>query len=130
MKDELEIARKITAYLDRGAAELTSGTAFRLQIARRDALVALADPERATELAPAGAGTAAGGPGRRHVLADVRIWISVLLIVGAGAYFQYWRSMQQVRDLEEIDAAILTSDLPIEAYLDRGFPAWLKRTEN
>jgi hypothetical protein len=60
------------------------------------------------------------------MLTDARVWIGVLLIVGAALYFQYWQSVQQVRDIEETDAAILTSDLPIEAYLDRGFPAWLK----
>ena len=31
-----------------------------------------------------------------------------------------------MRDIEETDAAILTSDLPIDAYLDRGFQNWLK----
>ena len=80
----------------------------------------------ATELALAGAGRAAGSSGKRHILTDARVWIGVLLIVGAALYFQYWQSGQQVRDVEETDAAILTSDLPIEAYLDRGFPAWLK----
>jgi nicotinamide mononucleotide (NMN) deamidase PncC len=127
MTSEREIAKKITTYLDRGAAELKSGTAYRLQAARRAALAALAEPERATDLALAGAGHA-GSSGKRHILADARVWIGVLLIVGAALYFQYWQSVQQVRDIEETDAAILTSDLPIEAYLDRGFPAWLKHS--
>lgn len=130
MNDELEIARKITAYLDRGAAEIRPGMAYRLQVARRDALAALADPERAAELALGGAGGRGDTPGRRHILADARVWVGVLLIVGAALYFQYWQSVQQVRDIEETDAAILTSDLPIEAYLDRGFPAWLKHPED
>jgi len=130
MTDEREIAKKITAYLDRGAAGLKSGTAYRLQGARREALAALAEPERAADLALAGAGRGASS-GKRHILADARVWIGVLMIVGAVLYFQYWQSMQQVREIEETDAAILTSDLPIEAYLDRGFPAWLKHgTDN
>lgn len=128
MNDELEIAKKITAYLDRGAVELKSGTTYRLQVARREALAALAEPERVAELALAGVGGAGGSSGKRHILTDARVWIGVLLIVGAVLYFQYWQSVQQVRDIEETDAAILTSDLPIEAYLDRGFPAWLKRS--
>jgi hypothetical protein len=44
-------------------------------------------------------------------------------------YFQYWQSMQQVGELAETDAAILSSELPIEAYLDRGFQNWLTRSE-
>jgi len=67
--------------------------------------------------------------GGRHVLADARIWIGVLLLVGGVLYYQHWQSVQQVREIEETDAAILTSELPIEAYLDRGFPNWLKRSE-
>ena len=125
MTDERQIAKKITAYLDHGAAELKSGTAYRLQVARREALAVLAEPEHAAALALAGAGVARTS-GKRHILADARVWIGVLLIVGAALYFQYWQSVQQVREIEETDAAILTSDLPIEAYLDRGFPAWLK----
>ena len=31
--------------------------------------------------------------------------------------------------MEEIDAALLTSELPIEAYLDRGFQNWLKQPQ-
>ena len=127
MTDEREIAKKITAYLDHGATRLKSGTAYRLQLARREALATLAEPEPAADLALAGAGRGPS-PGKRHILADARVWIGVLMIVGAVLYFQYWQSMQQVRDIEETDAAILTSDLPIEAYLDRGFPAWLKHS--
>ena len=34
-----------------------------------------------------------------------------------------------MREIAETDAAILTSDLPIEAYVDRGFQNWLKHSE-
>ena len=67
--------------------------------------------------------------GGRHVLADVRIWIGILLIVGGVLYYQYWKVAQQTREITDTDAAILTSDLPIEAYVDRGFQNWLKRSE-
>jgi hypothetical protein len=29
--------------------------------------------------------------------------------------------------VEEIDSLLLTDDLPIDAYLDRGFQNWLKK---
>jgi hypothetical protein len=128
MNNETEIATKITRYLDGAAAELKAGTAYRLQLAREQALVRLADPQRASELALSGAG---GGSlsGGRHVLGDVRVWIGVLLIVGGVLYYQYWQALQVARDIADTDAAILTSDLPIEAYVDRGFQNWLKRSE-
>ena len=63
------------------------------------------------------------------MFADLRIWFGVLLFVGGIISFQYWQTAQQAHDIEETDAAILASELPIEAYLDRGFQAWLKRSE-
>ncbi|HEX8010609.1 MAG TPA: DUF3619 family protein [Casimicrobiaceae bacterium] len=126
---EHEIAKKITGYLDRGTAELKAGTAYKLQLARQEALARLSEPQRASELVLAGAGGATLGGGGRRFFADVRIWIGVLLLVGGVLSVQYWRSVQQARDIEETDAAILSSELPIEAYLDRGFQAWLKSSE-
>jgi hypothetical protein len=126
--NETEISKKIAAYLDRGAADLKSATAYRLQAARERALAGLAEPQRASELTLAGAGGGTTG-GPRHVLADVRIWIGVLLIVGGVLYYQYWQAAQRARELADTDAAILTSDLPIEAYVDRGFQNWLNRSE-
>jgi hypothetical protein len=128
MKNETEYSTKLTRYLDSGTAELRAGTAYRLQLAREQALARLAEPRRASALRLAGAGSGTLGGGR-HVLADVRIWIGLLLIVGAVLYYQYWQVAQQTREIAETDAAILTSDLPIEAYVDRGFHNWLTRSE-
>jgi hypothetical protein len=126
--NEREIAKKLTGYLDRGAAAVRPGIAYRLQVAREKALARAAEPRRAADLRLASAG---GGNfhDRRHLLADVRIWISVLLLVGGVLYFQYWQSLQQSREIEDTDAAILSSELPIEAYLDRGFQTWLTHYE-
>jgi hypothetical protein len=38
-----------------------------------------------------------------------------------------WQQSQRAAELEEIDALLLTDDLPIDAYLDRGFQNWLKK---
>ena len=124
--NEREIASKITSYLDRGTAELKSGMAYKLQLARQAALARFGEPKHAAELVLAGAGGSVGG---RRLLTDVRIWLGILLVVGGIVSFQYWQTAQQARDIEETDAAILSSELPIEAYLDRGFQAWLKRSE-
>ena len=123
-------AKKITTYLDQGAADLKPGIAYRLQLARAEALARLADPQRSAELrvavASAGSGTGTAGGGRSF-WAGRRLWIGIGLIVVAGFGFQQWQAYQQLSDIEETDAAILSSDLPIDAYLDRGFQNWLKR---
>jgi len=123
-------AKKITTYLDHGVADLKSGTAYRLQLARAEALARLADPVRATEaqavirasVAGAGSGTVSGGRGMGS-----RVWLGIALIAAAGFGYQQWQAYQQLNDIEETDAAILSSELPIDAYLDRGFQNWLKR---
>ncbi len=126
--NEADLPKKIITYLNRGTSELRAGTAYKLQLARQHALSRLSDPRRASALVLAGAGAGTWGGGRRF-LADARIWIGVLLIVGGGLYYQHWQSVQQLREIEETDAAILTSELPIEAYLDRGFQNWLRQPE-
>jgi hypothetical protein len=125
--NEQEIAKKIKGYLDQGTAGLKAGTAYKLQRARQLALAGLSAPQRMPEYVLAGADGATFG-GRRF-FGDARVWIGVLLLVGGLLSYQYWQAAQQARDIEETDAAILSSELPIEAYLDRGFQAWLKRSE-
>jgi len=80
-------------------------------------------------LAAAAPALAGMGPTRR-----IRPWVNtpvrllgVVLIVAAAAFgWQQWNAFQQVQDLQDLDMQILTSDLPIDAYLDRGFLNWLK----
>jgi hypothetical protein len=127
MNAEKETARKITAYLDQGAAGLRAGTVYRLQQARAAALARL-DPAYAESLAvrPALAGAGGGSVRRGWATGPVR-WLGIVLIVGAVVFgWQQWRAVQQVHELQDLDLQILSSDLPIDAYLDRGFLNWLK----
>src|SRR5512138_1301091 len=102
--NEREIANKITSYLDRGAAELKAGVLYKLQGARAAALARLSEPQTASELALAGS---PGTLGPRRAFADLRIWLGILVLVGGVMSYQYWQSLQQARDIEETDAAIL-----------------------
>jgi hypothetical protein len=121
---EEEFGRKIKTYLDAAHQDLKSGTRYRLQQARAAALARIADPVRATELAVAGGGHAPGSD--RPFYAQVRFWIGVALIALAAVGWQQWQAYEVVQDAEEIDAQLLSSDLPIDAYLDRGFQVWLR----
>jgi hypothetical protein len=130
MSREEEIAKKITTYLDAGAGELRAGTVYKLQQARAKALARLADPATAREsrldyalAGGRGAGTG-GGTGLRR---GVWLGLGVLLMACAAFGYQQWQLYQQAREIEELDVQILTSDLPIDAYVDRGFQAWLTK---
>jgi hypothetical protein len=133
-------AKKITGYLDRGSDELKSGTAYRLQQARARALEGLAEAE--TALAPAvgmaaahglaGSGSMSGRTGLRgHPLWSSRgLWVGIALIIAGGVFYHQWQATQAAREIEETDAAILSSELPIDAYLDSGFQNWLRQVGN
>jgi len=123
---EHDFAKKITGYLDASNRELKSGTLYRLQQARAAALAHAQAPRRAPELALARAGSGGTMAGPRPFYAQVRFWIGIGLIAFAVLGWQQWQAYQAVRDAEEVDAQLLTSDLPIDAYLDRGFQVWLK----
>ena len=119
-----DFAKKITGYLNAANGDLKSGTLYRLQQARGAALARLSDPLRVPGLALAGSG--GGAAGDRPFYAQFRFWIGVVLIALAGFGWQQWQAYEVVKDAEEIDAQLLSSELPIDAYLDRGFQVWLK----
>jgi hypothetical protein len=133
--DNDNFPKKLTAYLDIGAAELKAGTAYRLQNARAAALARLAasDGTRAPESRLAHAFAGSGGSsssGGRSLWTSARLWLGIAIIVAAGFGYQQWQAYQQVNDIVELDAQILSSDLPIDAYLDQGFRNWLAHDEN
>ena len=57
----------------------------------------------------------------RNVLA---LGLLVLSLIG----ITYWQLVVQANDMADVDANLLTDDLPINAYLDTNFEAWLKRS--
>lgn len=132
-----QFASKITGYLNQGTASMRAGTAYRLQLARQQALARLAAPERATRTvlagAMAGAGGASGAPGSgRGFWLSAKLWLGIAVIAaGSFGYQSYlqWQVEQRISELEDTDTAILTSDLPIDAYVDRGFQNWLKHLD-
>ncbi len=51
------------------------------------------------------------------------------LVLALGLFIvNYWHQAQLAQENAEIDAQVLTGDLPIDAYLDKGFDAWLRRS--
>lgn len=132
IRDEKEFANKITGYLDSGAAGMRAGTVYRLQQARAHALARLGERTASeTRLAHALVGVPGGGTGAGGSSLRKRGWLAFGVILIAAAVFlgyEQWRSYQSTqntREIAELDVQILTSDLPIDAYVDRGFQTWL-----
>ena len=117
--NEQDLGWRIARRLDEGAEQLPPSIIYKLRTAREAAL------EHAREQAPTHLGgglLASGAAGRRLVgpLAGLALMLLMLF---------YWQSLQQpsgqANEVAELDAEVLTDDLPVTAYLDQGFEVWL-----
>ena len=122
--NEQQTAYRIKQLLNRGL-DLDPRRLARLKDAREQALARQRTRARGVVLAWADNVTGRGG-GPSSLIPRVLLPMA-LLIFGLVASSQ-WRDTQQAVEIEEIDAAVLTGDLPLDAYLDKGFDAWLKRS--
>lgn len=124
--NEMKFGMKIRQALNE-ATQLDAGisrhVAQRLRAGRERALLAR-KPESVPWLALAGntLGTVGGLGGM-----PLRVLLPLALVI-AGLFGIYGLQQEQrAAEAEEIDARLLTDDLPLEAYLDKGFEAWLKK---
>jgi uncharacterized protein DUF3619 len=126
MMNELHIARKVRQALDQGAETIAPRPLERLRLARDKALRVQRQP--ALGFGFAWVGATAGRVTDAYAVG--RYWLPLAALVAGLVLIVQWESQQPqmtVAEAEEIDSALLSSELPINAYLDRGFDAWLKR---
>ena len=126
--DDINLAYKIRHALNENLDNLPASTTERLAAARAAALA-----RKKADAAPA-------SPSARHQQRpsfDVRSlfampWLAraaviaplVAMAAGLVGMYQYERE-QQSAELAELDAAVLSDDLPLTAYTDHGFNAYL-----
>ena len=122
--NEQQITYRIKQLLNRGL-DLDAGKLARLKAAREAALARQRIESRVPVLA--WADNLIGKSGGPSALIPRVLLPMAVLILGLIAVNQ-WRDTQVAAEIEELDAAVLTSDLPLDAYLDKGFDAWLKRS--
>ena len=134
---EKEFALAIRRALEESLGELPQPTLERLALARRTALLRK-KPEAAPEfvMAPALAGGssmhgvsfgAERAPTARRRPRFAMIW-PVLALIASLTAIAYWEDQQRLAETADIDAAMLSDELPLNAYLDHGFNAYLSRT--
>ena len=121
--NELQFASRIRQILNHGTTRIEAAVAGKLKAARQLAL-----ERQRPEPAPAvrwadnvlGSGWSWGSVSTRVVLPAV-----ILVFAAFGIY--RWQESQRLAEVIEIDSQLLTDELPIDAYLDRGFQNWLKK---
>jgi len=119
--NEMQFASRIRHLLDQGT-QLDAATAEKLRAARELAL-SRQRPEPAPVLAWAD-NVFGNGWGWAGLSARVLLPAAALIVAVAGIYS--WQEKQRLAEIIELDAQLLTDDLPIDAYLDRGFQNFLK----
>jgi hypothetical protein len=119
--NEREFGGKVTRLLRQELDGLDAATAAKLKAARLRAL-------EHYEVRQPVLGFAWAGNVAEHVSSVFHrpaVWAPALALLIAMSSAVYWQSRQQ-NDDAEIDALLLSGDLPISAYIDKDFDAWLK----
>jgi len=128
-----EFVQELRRALDERAASLPASTTDRLASARRAALArkkAEAVPVfvHVPALAPAGMPAGLPVPRRRSRFARIAFAGPLIALVLGLFAIAYFEDQQRTAELADIDAAMLSDDLPLNAYLDHGFNAYLSRS--
>lgn len=124
-----QFGRRVAARLDSAAAELPRDLSERLRAAREQALAR----RKAPALQPARTVTAAGngqaalrGPERIRPWQRVAMALPLVALVAGLVTIQVVQDDRRAREVAEVDADLLTDDLPPAAYADPGFVQFLK----
>lgn len=132
--NELRFAYKVKQALNETSEQLPADRLERLAAARKAALQ-VQKPERHavqwnTRTAHAGT-TASGMPGRRFepgLLGRLGLAFCLVVLVGTSVVGLFASEQDaRINDLAEIDSGVLVDTIPISAYADQGFNAYLKR---
>lgn len=120
--NEAEIGKKIIRHLNVAANQLDQPTLDKLKSVRMKAMEAYShQPAMQTAPAMAGAGRNVSIGGRGALL-----WIPVLTLLLAVGGLVYWQSSH--RDFDEVDAMILSDEIPIHALTSQEFESWLNKS--
>jgi len=135
--DDINFAYRVRHALNETLDDLPAATTDRLAKARQMALARKkADAPLAVrvvkaELAAAGAGM--GGLGgfmaQFSWFNRAGVILSLLLLVAGLSGVYHHEQQQRIEELAELDAAVLSDELPLTAYLDHGFNAYLTQKE-
>jgi hypothetical protein len=120
--NEKEFGDKLKPWLERSAARLGEMQATKLKSARLRALDAFREPVRIFGLVTVPASTAQTI--HYSVVQRNLLWVPVALLVA----FLAFQSARET-DLGELDAQLLTQELPPDAFLDQDFRAWLGKSQ-
>jgi len=120
--NETQFGNKIRQLLNQGLS-VDQSAADRLRAARGHALSRQrSEPAPALAWADNVLGSLGGWSGL-----SLRLLVPFVALVISVFAIYTWQQNQRLAEIEEIDALLLTDDLPIDAFLDRNFQSWMKK---
>ncbi|WP_114662228.1 DUF3619 family protein [Polynucleobacter necessarius] len=121
-----QFGRASAALLNQGAQALPIGIKDRLHAARMKALsVRKAEKVRAQKAVFAG--SIGNYTSSSNGIWDTASWVAPLMVLVFGLIgIAHWQNDSRLTDTAEVDVALLTDDVPPDAYADSGFLAFLK----
>lgn len=127
--EERELAYKIRRALDESSDAVPAATAARLAAARK---IALSHKKQEARVAlPTLAGTAPAGNWSLQQTGSwlQRLGIAAPLLAGLMLFVGLYQYEQQshINEIADLDAAVLSDELPLSAYVDHGFNAFLAK---
>jgi hypothetical protein len=132
--DDINLAYKIRHALNETLDELPASTTDRLAAARAQALARkkadvprVAQTVRQAQLQTAGFDLRSLFSTQWAMRAAV-VAPLLLMVAGMVGVYQYEHE-QRIAELAELDAAVLSDDLPLTAYTDHGFNAYLAQQQ-
>jgi hypothetical protein len=119
--NEKDFAQKLRPWLERSAGGIGEMQATRLRSARLRALDRYREPVTLLGVVTVGAGTLQTL--KYSVLQQGLMWLPLIILVATLAA----KSLSPEVDIGELDAQLLSGELPIDAFLDKDFDEWLRK---
>lgn len=134
--NEQQFALQVRKALDASTEHLPYRVTHRLQAAREAALARMAGsrPERETSPPAVVVGAFSPAPAAPAVVARPLWWRAAVaalpvLFVGLGLVaISIWQEFDAADETAAVDLALLTDELPISAYTDRGFGVYIRNS--
>jgi len=127
MNQEHDTAKQIIHLLNDNLASIDATTINKLAQARQRAVSAHAlSTQSLTELQHDGLLRLFGSYSHHHPVFSAGLLCCLVLLTMLA--FQQFSAISNEPDIEQSDGFLLASDLPPEAYVDRGFDQWLQKT--
>jgi hypothetical protein len=127
---QARLGTSVKNYLDAGAQSVSPAIAQRLMQARRAALLAM-NSRAAGDAVSVGGGALARTHGGADAAGSPAVWGAGFLIALALAIYggMQWDQNRKAAEAAEADIEILASDVPMDAFFDKGFKSFMEKSQ-